>query len=203
MKILKKIFPLAISLLFAVSLNAQTAKEAFLSMPEILLPDLNLYSRMDLVDLYNANQQALIANSFNDTLTLEKLTTDYLLLKTGKGSLQIIVLQMINESHLYCVIHTVCGPVCDSRIDFYSVSWNPLNPGTFITPATKTGFISENSNFPALDIALMQWKYDPETSVLQQIYNTPEYLSLEDQNAIRPFIKERMKEYKWNSIRFE
>ncbi|GHT40471.1 hypothetical protein FACS189437_06120 [Bacteroidia bacterium] len=200
---MKKILPLAINLLFAVSLNAQTAKEAFISMPEVLLPDLNLYSRMDLVDLYNANQQAVIANSFGDTLTLEKLTTDYLLLKTGKGSLQIIALQMINESHLYCIIHTVCGPVCDSRVDFYSVSWNPLNSNTFIMPATKTEFISENPDFPALDISLMQWEYDPETSVLQQIYNTPEYLSLEDQNRIRPFIKERAKEYRWNGVRFE
>lgn len=191
------------SLLFAVSLNAQTAKEAFLSMPESLLPDMNLYARMDLVDLYNANQEAVITNSFNDTLALENLTTDYLLLKTGKGSLQIIALQMINESQLYCLIHTVCGQVCDSRIDFYSVSWNHLNSDTFIIPATKTEFIDENPACPALNISLMQWVYDPETAILQQTYNTPDYLSSEDQNAIRPYIKKKAKDYQWNGIRFE
>ncbi|GHS96164.1 hypothetical protein FACS189421_00740 [Bacteroidia bacterium] len=203
MKIVKKIAGLGMALLFAVSLNAQTAKEAFLSMPESLLPDMNLYARMDLVDLYNAGQQAVIANSFNDTIALEKLTSDYLFLKTGKGSLQIMALQMINESWLYCLIHTVCGPVCDSRMDFYSISWNHLNSDTFITPATKTDFINENPDCPALNISLMQWVYDPETATLQQRYNTPDYLSLEDQNTIRPFIKERMREYRWNGIRFE
>jgi hypothetical protein len=202
MKIVKKIAGLGMSVLFALSLNAQTAKEAFLSMPESLSPDMNLYARMDLVDLYNAGQQAVIANSFNDTIALETLTTDYLCLKTGKGSLQIIALQMINESQLYCLIHTVCGPVCDSRMDFYSVSWNRLNSDTFITPATKTGFIDENPDCPALDISLMQWVYNPETATLQQRYNTPDYLSLEDQNTIHPYIKQEIKEYKWNGIRF-
>ncbi len=38
---------------------------------------------------------------------------------------------------------------------------------------------------------------------LQQIDNTPNYLSLEDQDKIKTFIKKENKEYKWNGIRFE
>jgi len=198
----KIIFPL-ITCWLALSLQAQTTKELFISLPENVLVDLNTYSRMDLVDLYEAELPAVVENSFGDTLTLEKLTPDYLRLNTGKGSLQIILLKMINDSQLYCLIHTICSPVCDSRIEFYSPSWNQLNTGTFIAPATSSFFVEENLHLPSLDISLTQWIYEPKTSVLQQIYNTPDYLNLDDRRVIQPFIKTRTKDYKWTGIRFE
>jgi hypothetical protein len=187
-----------------MTLQAQTAREAFTSMPESMLPDLSLYSRMDLVDLYTAGQPAVVVNSFNDTITLENLTQDYLLLKTGdKNTLQIITLPMINESKLYALIHTVCAPVCDSRMEFYSVSWNPLNASAFIQPAKPVEFMEENRNLPALDISLMQLDYDSQTLTLTQTFNTPQYISMEDENRIRPFIKAKTKACQWNGIRFE
>jgi len=199
---LKNILPL-IACWFAFSLQAQSAKEAFISLPENQLVDLNSYARMDLVDLYEAGLPAVVKNSFGDTLTLEKLTPDYLRLNTGQGSLQLIVIRMINDSQLYCLIHTVCASVCDSRLEFYSPSWNRLPPDTFITPVSSSFFIEENPGFPSLDIALMQWVYEPETAVLQQMYNTPDYLSLDDRRAIQAFVKTRTRDYRWTGVRFE
>jgi len=198
-----KIPALLISCWLVLSLQAQTVKEVFFSLPENQLVDLNAYARMDLVDLYNAGLPAVVKNSFGDTIVLEKLTPDYLRLNTGNGSLQIILLKMINESQLYCLIHTACASVCDSRLEFYSPSWNRLRPDAFITPASTPFFIEENPDSPSLDISLMQWVYDPETSVLQQIYNTPDYLSLDDRRAIQAFVKTRIKNYRWTGIRFE
>ena len=199
---LKNILPLIVCG-FALSLQAQTAKETFISLPENRLVDLNTYARMDLVDLYEAGLPAVVKNSFDDTLTLEKLTPDYLRLNTGKGSLQIVVLKMINDYPLYLLIHTVCAPVCDSRLEFYSPSWNRLPSETFITPTPSSFFIEENPNFPSMDIALMQWIYEPETAVLQQIYNTPDYLSLDDRQTIQAFVKARTRDYRWTGVRFE
>ena len=199
---LKLMLPL-IGCWFALSLQAQTAKEAFISLSESHLVDLNTYARMDLVDLYEAGLPAVVKNSFDDTLTLEKLTPDYLRLNTGQGSLQIVLLKMINDSQLYCLIHTVCASACDSRLEFYSLSWNRLPSDTFITPASSSFFIEENPDFPSLDIVLMQWVYEPETAVLQQTYNTPEYLSLDDRRAIQAFVQTKTKNYRWTGIRFE
>ena len=199
---LKNLLPF-IACWFACSLQAQTAKEAFISLPENRLVDLNAYARMDLVDLYEAGLPAVVKNSFDDTLILEKLTPDYLRLNTGQGSLQLIVLRMINDSQLYCLIHTVCASVCDSRLEFYSLSWNRLPSDTFITPASSSFFIEENPDFPSLDIALMQWVYEPETVVLQQMYTAPDYLSLDDRRTIQAFVKTRTKDYRWTGVRFE
>jgi hypothetical protein len=187
----------------ALTLQAQTAKEAFIALPENLLVDFNTFARMDLVDLYEAGLPAKVKNNFEDTLVLEKLTPDYLRLNSGKGSLQIIILKMINESQLYCLIHTVCRPVCDSRIEFYSLAWNRLHSATFVTPASPSFFMEENPYSSGLDISLMQWIYEPETAVLQQRYNTPDYLNLDDRQAIWAFIKTRVREYRWTGIRFE
>ena len=198
-----KLLVLIIGCGFAFSLQAQTAKAVFFSLPETLLADLNTYGRMDLVDLYNAGLPAVVENSFGDTIVLEKLTPDYLRLNTGKGSLQIVLLKMINDSQLYFLIHSACAPVCDSRLEFYSPSWNRLRSDIFITPASSSFFVEENPASPSLDISLVQWVYEPETAVLQQIYNTPDYLGLDDRKTIQPFVKTRIKNYWWSGIRFE
>jgi hypothetical protein len=198
-----KILFLLISGGFTLPAQAQTTKEAFISLPESFVVDLNTYSRLDLIDLYHAGLPAKVENSFSDTLILEKLTPDYLRLNTGKGSLQLIILNMINDSKLYCLIRTVCGPVCDSRIEFYSPSWNRLPADSFITPASTGFFVEENPNFPVLDISLMQWLYEPEESILKQMYTTLDYLSADDRQRIQPALQTTTKNYRWTGMRFE
>jgi hypothetical protein len=199
---MKKIIVLSISLLVICGLQAQTAREAFISLPESMLIDLNANMRRDLVDLYQANRKAVVSNLLGDSVALENMAPDYFLLKTGNGNMQIIVLQMINESKLYCLIQTVCAPVCDSRIEFYSVSWKQLNTSTFITPFPQTDFINTDENSPLPGMVFMQYVYHPETSSLQQIYNTPQSLSIEDQGTVQALLKEKVKEYKWNGFQF-
>jgi len=199
---MNKITLLFISLFVISGLHAQTAQEAFLSLPESMLIDLNVNARKDLVDLYQASQEAVVENLLGDSVSIEKMTPDYLLLKAGNGNLQIIVLQMVNDSKLYCLIQTVCAPVCDSRIEFYSVSWKQLDTYTFITPFPQTDFIRTIDNSPLPDRVFMQYIYLPETSSLQQICNTPQSLSTEDQKTIQVLLKENVKEFKWNGFRF-
>jgi len=184
-------------------LKAETAKDAFLSMPESMFLYLNSSNRIDLIDLYDTHLHPVVLNTFGDTVTLKNLTTDYLLLKMKNSSLQLIVLPMKNNSKLYCVIHTICGSVCDSYIEFYSASWEQLQVGLFITPVTRSYFIDENLDNVTLDVSFMQFIYDPVTLSLQQFYNISEYMSIKDKQKIQSSVKEKVKMYKWNGIRFE
>ncbi|KAA6302124.1 MAG: hypothetical protein EZS26_001725 [Candidatus Ordinivivax streblomastigis] len=183
---MKRIVLLLLLGLTTAALPAQTVQEAFKTMPESFLPDLNSNARLDLLDLYRHQQQAIISNLFDDSLCLEMLTADYLRLNTGKASLQLIVLPMINESLLYCLITTACAPLCDSRIEFYSVSWNPLNTQTFIAATAFDSAGDENQQLSSQEISLMQWVYEPESGAL-----------LLSGNAIEA------KTLHWNGIRFE
>jgi hypothetical protein len=200
---MKKKAILIISLFVFHTMQAQTVKDIFISLPESILPDLSSNARLDLIDLYEAGREAHLLNSFEDSVSIEKLTQDYLLLKSGKNSFQLIVLQMINESKLYCIIHTVCAPLCDSRMEFYSVSGNKLDSGIFFPSVDQTSLLKEKEGFPAPDISLVQLTYDAETSTLHQTGNTFKNQSMEDQERNRQNIQNENREYKWNGIRFE
>jgi len=109
------------------------------------------------------------------------------------------------------LIQTVCAPVCDSRIEFYTTSWKKLAASVFVTLAGKNDFLKDSINpdneevknaLIPLDISLMQLHYDPDKKELQQNFTTPEYLSKPDRIKAMPYLKETPKRFKWNLTRF-
>jgi len=185
------------------SLNAQTAKEAFITFPESSLLPLSTNTRLDLIDLYRINENAVIENDLADSVSILQLQDDYIHIQSGNLNMEIIILSMINESKVICVIQTISTPVQDSNLEFYTINWKKLDSKAFINPVDKSWFIKESDDFPALDISLMKFNYDSEKQTLLQTYTTPSYLSIEDQKRIEGHIKESNKEYKWNGIQFE
>lgn len=199
-------------LLCCSGIHSQNAAAYFASMPGDLIPELEPNRRKDLIDLYQDNQKAAIRNNLNGLAVLEKLSSDYLLLQTDSSRLEIILLTMINDSKMLCTIETRCAPVCDSRIAFYTVDWKKLDSNLFITPVNTSYFLKEDENasnpeFAAaltnLDIELMEFRYDPDTRSLAQIYNTPRYLANEEYKKVKPFLKEAPYVFRWKQIRFE
>jgi hypothetical protein len=198
--------------LTATSLKGQTASELFLSLPESALLTLSETSRLDLIDLHKAGHKAEVVNQFGDSSVILHLTNDYLEIKFGNYNLQLLLLQMVNDSKIVLLIQTVCAPVCDSYLEFYTTSWRKLNGELFISPAEKSEFIKEGINpdeqkvknaLVSLDISLMQFKYDPEKKELLQYYNTPEYLNPDDRGAVALYLKGTPRVFKWNQTRFE
>lgn len=188
---------------FSFISHARNAKEAFLSMPSQMFPDISIENRVDLIESYDEKIKTSVANKFKEDILIESLTEEYLSLNMGNSTLQIIVLPMVNESQLYCLIHTVCGTICDSNIKFYSLSWNPLNTDTFISITPQNWFIEDIDKFPELAISLMQFDYDNKKKTLIQTNNSTQYLSVEDQQKIKTKIKKSSREYKWDGIKFE
>lgn len=193
-----------ILIIFSISIQtySRNAKEAFLSMPMDMFADISIENRMDLIDVYEAKNKASVLNKFQEDISIENLTEDFISLKMGNSTIQIVVLPMVNESQLYCLIYTVCAPLCDSFVDFYSLSWNKLKQDTFLSPVPQSWFIDNLEEFPELTISLMQFSFDPEKHILQQKDNSVGTLSLENQEKIKPYIKQETKSYQWNGIRF-
>ncbi|MDR2621856.1 MAG: DUF3256 family protein [Dysgonamonadaceae bacterium] len=193
-------------------LPAQSAEKLFISMPEFLSLTLTETNRLELVELYKGGLLAAFENQMGDSCFLPRMTDDYLQIREGESSLEIIILPMINDSKVVCLIHTVCAPLCDSYLEFYTVNWKKLNNSAFITPAGKMQFIkagvnpgeqkTRNALIP-LDISLMQFCYNPDSRELLQYYNTPQYLSVDDREKVAPYLKETPVVFKWNQIRFE
>ena len=210
---MKKIIPiLFLSVCIPFFMQAQTAEKLFISIPESMLLTLSETNRMELVELYKGGLTAAVENQMGDSCFLTRMTDDYLQIQEGKSSLEIIVLPMVNDSKVIGLIRTVCAPLCDSNLAFYTVNWKQLNTGLFITPAGKNRFIKAGINFDEqevrnalipLDISLMQFHYNPDTHELLQYYNTPQYLSIEDKEKAAPYLKNTPVVFKWNQTRFE
>ncbi|MDR0507955.1 MAG: DUF3256 family protein [Dysgonamonadaceae bacterium] len=181
--------------------NAQTAKDLFVSLPDLLTLDVN--SRLDLIDLYTVGEKAVVKNAFNDEISLVCLTDDYLSVKSGNMTVELFLLSLVNESKMIGLIQTSCAPICDSRLEFYALSWKKISPEMFIQMADQSWFIKAKDDFPAIDLSLMELHYNADKQLLTQTYNSPAYLSLEDKKAAAQNILENTKEYKWTGIRFE
>jgi len=209
--------PKIILILFLLSLivrqiHGQTASELFVKFSDPALLSLTVSNRLDLIDLYKAGQNATVKNRFDDSCSIVRMTDNYLQIQTGKNTMELFLLQMINDTKIIGLIQTVCAPVCDSKLDFYTTSWKKLSASVFITFANKYDFLKEGINpedekvknaLIPLDISLMQLHYDPDKQELLQYYTTPDYLSADDKENVMPYLKDAPKQFKWNQMRFE
>jgi len=209
----QKIIFTAFLLAIAINLvNAQTISELFVKSSEQEFLTLTSNNRLDLIDLYKAGQKAVVKNLLDDTCSLVRLTDNYLQIKVGENTTEIFLLPMINDSKIVGLIQTVCAPVCDSRLEFFTTTWKKMDNSAFITLAEKNDFIKKGINqedeniknaLIPLDISLMKLRYEPDKQELHQFYTTPEYLSETEMAKLTPYFTGTPKLFKWNQIRFE
>ena len=107
--------------------SAQTVATYFTQMPAELIPGVTVDTRKDLIDFYKNGKLSVMPAAFGGKVQLKTLETDYLLLQTSDAAnLQIKVLSLNDSSRILVLVHTVAGPLKDSRVKFYDTSWKPL-----------------------------------------------------------------------------
>lgn len=198
---------------FALGVGAQEMDALFVSMPDSNIPQLENAWRKDLVDLYKSGKEAKLKNTMNGFSTLKKLTSDYLLLEvTERSRIEIKLLPLVNNTNVVCFVRTVSGPVADSRVDFFTTEWVPLDASDLFTPVSADWFIKEDADRGStdflsatsrLDMDLIEYRLSPDSLTLTATYNTPLYLSKEDRDKVNPFIKESPKVYTWEKHHFK
>lgn len=191
--------------------RAQELRSLFVAMPDSVLPLLTKTNRMDCIDFLDSNMKAEVKNRFNNTSELKVLTKDYLELQlTSQSSVEMKLLPMNDSVKVVCMVHTVCGPVCDSEITFYDTQWKRLPSKNFITLPEVDRFYYLNTNEEsyatvrkAADMYLMKANLSSEASTLTFIYTTPEYLSKEDREKLELYLRKEPIVYQWVEGRFQ
>lgn len=192
---------------------AQDMASVFVAMPDENVPQLENEWRKDLIDLYHAGKEAKLKNTMDGYSVLKKLTDDYLLLEsTGRSSIEMKLLPLVNNTKVICVVNTVKGPAPDSRVSFFTTEWEPLDSADLFIPVASEWFLKEdadkNSNAyreatSLLDINLVKYTLSPDDQTLTATFTTPLYLGKEEREKVIPFIKETPKVYTWKKFRFE
>lgn len=191
--------------------RAQELRSLLVAMPDSVLPLLTKTNRMDCVDFLDSNMKAEVKNRFNNTSELKVLTKDYLELQlTSQSSVEMKLLPMNDSVKVVCMVHTVCGPVCDSEITFYDTQWKQLPSKNFITLPEVDRFYYLNTNEEsyatvrkAADMYLMKANLSAKASTLTFIYTTPEYLSKEDREKLELYLRKEPIVYQWVEGKFQ
>lgn len=193
--------------------KAQEMDAIFVAMPDQYIPQLENAWRKDLIDLYNSGKEAKLKNTMNGFSSLQKLTSDYLLLQvTERSNVEMKLLPLVNNTNVVCVVTTVYGPVPDSQVEFYTTGWEPLDAADLYTPVSADWFIKEDAdknstafiaNTSRLDMDLQKLSLSPDNKTLTVEYTTPQYLSKEDSKRVAPYLKETPKVYTWEKSHFK
>lgn len=208
---MKKIILLCFLMASVISLHAQDAKSVFINMPDSLSPLLTKVNREDFADFLESNMKAQVKNKMDKMSEMKTLTKDYVYLQTTpQSSFQMKLLQLNDTTKIICVVNTVCGPACDSRILFYTTAWKelpakdyielPKMEQFFITP-DSTQLEAYNNARAALDFYLLKSDLSKDSSDITFTFASPEYLDETAAKNLSPFVKKALI-YVWKEGRF-
>lgn len=208
---MKKIFFILSLLITGLVSQAQNISPLVIAMPDDMLIGITLDQRKLLIapEKKDTDQMAVV-NIVGDTVKRLEFAEDFISLQTSKvGTLQIKLLPLVNNTQIIGVINTVCGPVCDSRIDFYTTDWTPLKQSDLFPQINKDSFlksgIDRNSEtflnaYATLDMTPVKLSFSAADKNVTAVYDIKRYLSKEDYEQLLPFLKEAPVIYTWDKF---
>lgn len=209
---MKRGFALVVgSLLCLIHIGAQDMHTLLVAMPDSILPLLTKNNRMDCVDFVDSKMKAEVKNRLGEVSELKVLTKDYLLLQmTSQSTVEMKLLSVNDSAKVVCVVRTVCAPVCDSAVEFYDISWKRLKTADYIACPPVDSFFRNpaQTDLPyqllreKADVDLIKASLSVERAVIRFEYTTPDYLSEDDREKIRPYLRKDPLVYSWTEGKF-
>ncbi|EPT32976.1 PF11644 family protein [Bacteroidetes bacterium oral taxon 272 str. F0290] len=209
---MKRGFALVVgSLLCLIHIGAQDMRTLLVAMPDSILPLLTKNNRMDCVDFVDSKMKAEVKNRLGEVSELKVLTKDYLLLQmTSQSTVEMKLLSVNDSAKVVCVVRTVCAPVCDSAVEFYDISWKRLKTADYIACPPVDSFFRNpaQTDLPyqllreKADVDLIKASLSVERAVIRFEYTTPDYLSEDDREKIRPYLRKDPLVYSWTEGKF-
>lgn len=193
-------------------LGAQNISTLFVEMPRDILFILTDNNRKDMVDLYVNEKEASVLNIMGGDSKLIQLNENYIKLQlTTQNTVEIKLLPLVNKTQIICVVQTACAPVCDSRISFYTTKWEPIENNGLVKPFTVQNFLNNSeletekrqNALASLDTQFFQYQLNPDNNDLSVFYTTPEYLGIEEQKEVEPYLTHKPLVLHWNNTRFQ
>lgn len=209
----KKIIIGGMLLLLLCPVRAQEIKELFVQIPDSLSLLLTKVNREDFADFLESNMKARVKNRFDRTSEMKKMTSDYLFLQeTSQSTVEMKLLPLNDSVRVICYVKTVCGPVCDSRVRFFSADWKELPASEYLLPPQEDDFYiltdtTERDKLEKLrakaDMYLLKASLSEQDRSITFTYTTPEYLNEEESRELSPFLRKDPVVLEWKNGRYE
>lgn len=197
--------------LFAPTALAQEAKTLFVNMPDSLSTLLTKVNRADCIDFLESKMKAQVENRFGKMSEMTELGKDYIRMQmSARSTWQMKVLALNDSTNVICTVATACAPACDSSIRFYTTEWKLLPESRFITLPAMADFLNTPDSTAvyafdearrSADMLLMKADFNKENTELTLTLTTPDYLSTETAEKLKPFLR-RPLVYQWKNGKF-
>lgn len=209
---MKKFIYTAILAMSAFMLQAQDIIKVFMDMPDELT-GLDLTLREKLLEKQSDTIQVAVPNTFGGVVKRTDLSDDFIATETSaNGTLQIKLLPLINDSKIVAVIRTVCAPVCDSSISFFSTSWQPINSQGLMPVITKDWLLKEgidkNSDdfknaFKGIDMNPVKLSLSPDNQTIIIESEIGKHINIDDLTLLEPYLSDTPKTLNWDKSSFK
>lgn len=116
-------------------------RDVFASMPDSLLPHISKNNRLDCIDFAENDMEACVRNAFDENVMLEVLTDNYARFRTSPAAYIEMKLLPLGDSLVLCTSWTAqTERLADSRLRFFTLTWEPLPLDAFFAMPTMADF---------------------------------------------------------------
>ncbi len=189
----------------------EPAAQLLVSMPDSLIPSIEVNRRKDLIDLFHAGQSAQTTTKLGGVATLTVLQDNALSIDlSSKSKMAIRIYTTRNNDSIITLINTVYAPAGDSQIRFFDTAWNELPASKYIKPLQMEQFFSfpdsvteseKKELLQPVNIFLVEYKLETDGNLCAR-HSWKEYLDKETYDLIKPYLKDYISLH-WDGKRFE
>ncbi len=119
---MKKILIIICFLTCWLGVSAQSLREVWIEMPDSILPYLSKSQRTELADYVEMKAEPAVLSTFGDSVRIERMTNNYLLLKANETTrLEIKLL----DNNTLALVQTWMAPAAESKLSLFNLQWQP------------------------------------------------------------------------------
>ena len=154
--------------------SAQSLREVWVEMPDSILPYLSKSQRTELADYVEMKAEPVVLNVFGDSVRIERMTNNYLLVKASEVTL--LEIKLLDNNTL-ALVQTWKAPAAESKLSLFDLQWQPKEAvveynENIVKPDTMTD--EEFNDLKSLMYPrLKEYRLSPENNSLSVSWNYP------------------------------
>ena len=154
--------------------SAQSLREVWIEMPDSILSYLSKSQRTELADYVEMKAEPVVLNVFGDSVRIERMTNNYLLVKASEVTL--LEIKLLDNNTL-ALVQTWKAPAAESKLSLFDLQWQPKEAvveynENIVKPDTMTD--EEFNDLKSLMYPrLKEYRLSPENNSLSVSWNYP------------------------------
>ena len=186
----------------AVTPGSYTIKDAFVGMPDSMIPAMDVGLRKDLIDLYESGMKTSLENDWGGSARVVDLRDDYMRFYEDGDSIvrtEMALLRRADKGVLICVVRTLHVPEPFSSMQVFTTEWEERNLRKLIR-------VPELDEMPVTDVGLAQGSGLSGSGIVPARFM---HISVEPQGEGRPVLRfssnlsDSYILYRWNGKKFK